>query len=73
MFSVVSHDIRSPLTSLQSMLYLYNNAFITPDEIKQMMPAITVHVNNTASFVDNLLYWAKSQLKGVKVSKHRLA
>jgi two-component system sensor histidine kinase/response regulator len=69
MFSVVSHDIRSPLTSLQSMLYLYNNAFVTPDEIKDLMPAITLHVNNTASFVDNLLYWAKSQLKGLKVSK----
>lgn len=69
MFSVVSHDIRSPLTSLQSMLYLYNNALVTPEEIKELMPAITLHVNNTASFVDNLLYWAKSQFKGLNVSK----
>ncbi len=69
MFSVVSHDIRSPLTSLQSMLYLYNNTMISPAEMKELMPSIALHVNSTASFVDNLLYWSKTQFKGLSVSK----
>lgn len=69
MFSVVSHDIRSPLISLQSMFYLYNNKHITPEEVIQLMPSVEKHVNNTANFVDDLLYWAKSQFAGLKIAK----
>jgi signal transduction histidine kinase len=69
MFSVVSHDIRSPLTSLQAMLYLYHDALVTPDEIKKLMPEISTHVTNTTNFVDNLLYWAKSQLNGLSLQQ----
>ncbi len=69
MFSVVSHDIRSPLISLQSMFYLYNNQLITPEEVIDLMPSVEKHVNNTANFVNNLLYWAKSQFGGLKITR----
>jgi two-component system, sensor histidine kinase and response regulator len=69
MFSVVSHDIRSPLSSLQSMLDLYADKIITTEEVKELMPEVTAHVTNTASFVDNLLYWSKSQFTGLQVAK----
>lgn len=68
-FSVVSHDIRSPLASLKGMLDLYNKNAITNEEIRALMPEITTHVNNTSIFVDNLLYWSKSQFTGIIIQK----
>lgn len=69
MFSVVSHDIRSPLASLQTMLELYNISALSAEEMIKMFPQISELVNNTSNFVDNLLHWANSQFKGIKVIK----
>lgn len=71
MFSVVSHDIRSPLASLRSMLDLYNKKAISITEISSLMPEITSQVNNTSTFVDNLLYWSKTQFSGIHIHKEQ--
>lgn len=65
-FSIVSHDFRSPLISLQGLLMLMSEGEITTDELKFLSQDLTERVNVTVTFLENLLSWAESQLEGYK-------
>lgn len=64
LLSVISHDVRSPLNSLQGMLDLYNRGMVTPDEFSQFSRQIQSHLGSTGLLVENILVWSASQLKG---------
>lgn len=64
LFSVVSHDIKGPLTSLQLALGLIKNKTITQSEFQELSDVLEVRFKQTTEFVENLLQWASIQLKG---------
>jgi signal transduction histidine kinase len=65
LFSVVAHDLRSPLSSLITMLKLVNENRLNADMQAQLMRDITNRVDSTFGLLDNLLRWAKSQMQGM--------
>lgn len=67
MFSIVSHDFKSPLNSLRSILNLVEEGELTDDDLKRVIPALQKELGYTSQLLENLLYWAKSQMKGIKV------
>ncbi len=67
LFSIVSHDFRSPLKSLQGTLTLLNKGAVTIDELKSLSGNLLNKVENTTNFLENILNWAKSQMQGVKL------
>ncbi len=67
LLSIISHDVRSPLTSLSGTLELASHGILTNEEIKGIIPELKEKVNNTAYFIDNLLHWAKCQMQGFEV------
>jgi signal transduction histidine kinase len=67
LLSVVSHDIKSPLNSLQGIVNMYGSGGLSESEVKFLMERIAENLNSTSMLVDNILSWAKSQLKGIKV------
>lgn len=64
LFSVVSHDIKSPLNSLKLALTLAHSGDITHEEFKQVTGGLEKHLGKTTEFIQNLLQWAKLQLNG---------
>ena len=71
-FSIVSHDLRGPILSLKGMLDLHHNDLMTPEETKYFMNELNQNFGNTATLVDNLLTWSKSQIKGEKLIKRKI-
>lgn len=67
LFSLVAHDLRSPLNTLRSVMTLFKDGDITEDSLKTFVPQIEENVGETLNMLDNLLNWAKSQLDGFKV------
>ncbi|HMP99080.1 MAG TPA: histidine kinase N-terminal 7TM domain-containing protein [Cyclobacteriaceae bacterium] len=63
-FSILAHDLRSPLASLKSLLSIAESGAITNEEFKAILPSITKNVGHTSSLLDNLLHWSISQLEG---------
>jgi Signal transduction histidine kinase len=62
-FSILSHDLRSPLTTLKGFLgLLIDNDDITRDEIKKHATNIRHSVTNALDLIDNTLYWSLSQM-----------
>jgi two-component system, sensor histidine kinase LadS len=64
LFSIVSHDIKGPLTSLQLALALTKNETISPKEFRELTSSLEAKFNQTTEFIENLLQWARLQLKG---------
>lgn len=69
LFSIISHDLRSPLVSLISLLELTKNENFTKEQFYALIGETQKNVNYTTSLVDNLLRWANSQQKGLKINK----
>lgn len=66
LFTVVSHDIKSPLGVLVSLLDLFEDEEdIYKEENKEILYEIKTNVKNTYEMVENVLQWFKSQSDGV--------
>ena len=68
LFSIISHDLRSPLNSLMSILSLKDMDALTLDEIKYLLDENRKNIETIHNTLNNLLYWSKSQMDGIKTS-----
>ena len=68
LFSIVAHDLRSPLASIQSYLELLTAYPLTEQEKKEIELKLLSLTKNTSNMMANLLSWSKSQLEGVRVN-----
>jgi two-component system, sensor histidine kinase and response regulator len=63
LFSIISHDLRTPLYALRNLFRNIEKHDIPGDEIKMMIPGIVTDLNFTTGLMENLLQWAKSQMQ----------
>jgi len=66
-FSIVSHDLRSPIATLKMLFGLYRRGELDETELNALLSRLEDTIYNTAVFLDNLLEWSKSQLDGMVV------
>lgn len=66
-FSVISHDLRSPLAILDGLLFLLRDEKIPPDQFRLYTNELWRDTKNTSYMMDNLLQWASSQMKGTRL------
>jgi len=66
LFSIVSHDLRGPLISLQGIVDMVDMDSLSPEELKKFMDKVGVRLHHTADFLDNLLQWSRIQMQGEK-------
>jgi len=68
LFSVVAHDLRSPMASLMSILKLTHMNVLDAETQAQMLNDVSKRVDDVYGLLDNLLRWAKSQMQGMVIS-----
>lgn len=61
-FSVVSHDLRSPIATFQALLSISKLVDLPPHEIKNMLLSIGNQVNVASKMLDSLLVWSSEQM-----------
>lgn len=67
-FSIVSHDLRGPIGTLQSLFSIYREGEIGEKELGMLLAKLEDTILNTGTFLDNLLEWSKSQLEGIVIN-----
>lgn len=67
LFSIIAHDLRGPLNSLQGIMSLLDPKILTSEDLANMKSNLSSRIESIASVMDNLLQWAKSQMKGERV------
>jgi signal transduction histidine kinase len=61
LLSVISHDLRSPFSSLYGLLEMVEQYDLPPEEFKNMIPGVKKGFNAANGLLTNLLEWATSQ------------
>lgn len=62
LFSVLSHDLKAPLSSLSAILDIWTDELISKRELQDMLPKVTNQIGSVRSLMDNLLEWAQAEL-----------
>ena len=65
LFSIIGHDLKSPIGTLQELLELHSSDAISPKDIKKSLPRLKQNVDHSSFTLNNLLYWAKTQMSGI--------
>ncbi len=65
--SVLCHDLRSPLASIQSILELFDNDGLDHNDVVDLMCNIKPIIEKNANQLTYTLNWARKQLKGGEV------
>lgn len=72
LFSIVTHDLRSPLSTIQSYLEHINEDDLTNDERTYVSKQLLEMTRDTSRMLTNLLSWSKTQLGGATTSLIKL-
>nr|WP_262916138.1 HAMP domain-containing sensor histidine kinase [Pedobacter montanisoli] len=67
LFSIVAHDIRSPLSSILGYLEILVQTDMSKEEDEQVQSSLLQVTKDTLEMLTNVLMWSKSQLDGTRV------
>jgi signal transduction histidine kinase len=67
LFSVVVHDFKTPLNTLEGMLYLLKNKMISPEEMQEFSGQLLQQLSVSRDHINNYLTWVRTKTSGIKV------
>lgn len=73
-FSIVAHDLKSPLNSMKAFsdFIVSRGEDMNKKDIAVMSSKLKKSLNNTLKMADNLINWARIQMQDVKVERKKL-
>ncbi len=72
LFSVISHDMKTPMYALRNLFRTMQKSEMSGREIKSIIPDVVSDLNYTTGLMENLLHWVKSQMQSSSVSPDEL-
>src|SRR6202012_1737657 len=63
LFSIIAHDLKSPIYALRNLFRNMQQYDMPAQEIKSMVPEVVNELTYTTSLMENLLVWARSQMR----------
>ncbi|MBE8712661.1 tetratricopeptide repeat-containing sensor histidine kinase [Sphingobacterium hungaricum] len=71
LLGVMTHDMRTPISSLNNILQLFDSNLLTSEEIQRLMLSCHREINEIVNLTDNLLLWIGAQIYNRDVEKVR--
>lgn len=72
LLSIISHDVRGPLASLRGLINIICRGELTQQEFIVNSVKLRQNLDSVQEDLDNLLYWAQSQLNGLQINAEEL-
>ncbi|WP_370477972.1 tetratricopeptide repeat-containing sensor histidine kinase [Tamlana flava] len=66
LFSIVSHDLKDSLSSINGFIDLLRDGSISREEFDNLIPELSENANNASLLLFNLLNWSKSQMQSLE-------
>ncbi|PCE64111.1 tetratricopeptide repeat-containing sensor histidine kinase [Sediminicola luteus] len=64
LFSIIGHDLRSPIAALQDLLRLFGEGDLEKEQLGDYIPKLRKDVDHIWFTLNNLLSWSRSQMRG---------
>ena len=71
-FSIISHDLRSPINALAGLLDLLDKGAVRPDELSKHIHELKSRFNHTRTLLNNLLDWTLLQMDKLSLQPTRI-
>lgn len=68
LLSIISHDLRSPISSLEALLGLFSKGHVKESDFMIYIDKLQKRVSGLSLALDNVLNWSKTQLQGFVVN-----
>ncbi len=68
LFSIVSHDLKDSLSSINGFIDLLKDGSLSREEFDNLIPELSENANNASLLLFNLLNWSKTQMQSLKPS-----
>ena len=72
LFSVISHDLKTPMYALRNLFRSMQQQNMSGKEIKAIIPDVVTDLNYTTGLMENLLHWVKNQMHSASISPGEL-
>lgn len=72
LFSVIAHDLKSPIYALLNLFKYLKQHDVPADQIKELIPDVVSDLGYTTDLMDNLLQWARCQMQSDMVHLQEL-
>lgn len=74
LFSIISHDLRSPLAGIKSFLNITSKSKKVPsqEEFEEILELMIQNIDQTYNLLDNLLLWARLQRNVLETATKKL-
>ena len=72
LFSIISHDLRSPLASLRGLMDILDIDGLSSQDFISTSKKLRRNLESVQEDLDNLLFWAQSQLNGLQNNPENL-
>jgi two-component system, sensor histidine kinase and response regulator len=67
LFSVISHDLKTPMYALRNLFRSMQQLNMSGKEIKAIIPDVVNDLNYTTGLMENLLHWVRNQMHSASV------
>jgi signal transduction histidine kinase len=71
-FSIISHDLRSPINALAGLLDLLDKGAVKPEELPNHVKELKTRFNHTRTLLNNLLDWTLLQMDKLNLQANRI-
>lgn len=68
LFSILSHDLKTPINSIIQVLELQQQGHLTTEVQEEIFKQLLKQVEGTSMMLNNLLHWANTQMDGTVVN-----
>jgi PAS domain S-box-containing protein len=72
LFSIIAHDLRSPINNMKALIDMEQSGILTQEEFMTYLGQIKQNTDYLSGAMDNMLYWAMSQLEGFKMKPRKV-
>ena len=72
LFSIISHDLRSPVASLRGLMEILGAKSLSQEQFVEVTQKLKKNLDVVYDDLDNVLQWAQSQLRGIQVQREEI-
>jgi signal transduction histidine kinase len=69
LFSILTHDLKSPINSIKQLLDLFNLELLNDQEKKEIIQHLQKQIKQTDQMMDELLHWSLAQMEGIVTNR----
>jgi signal transduction histidine kinase len=69
LFSIIGHDLRGPISSIPTVIDIYEDPRTDEDEKKYLLNSLREHARASSEMLDKLLFWGQSLVKGLRLQQ----